>query len=54
MWRSCHSWRYLGQRRLTAMTLIAFLILFVLIAVLAPRYGVDSRGLRDHPWERRH
>jgi hypothetical protein len=35
------------------MTLIAFLVLFVLIAVLAPRYGADSRDLRDHPWEPR-
>ncbi len=35
------------------MALIAFLVLFVLIAALAPRYGVDSRDLRDHPWERR-
>jgi hypothetical protein len=33
------------------MTLIAFLVLFVLIAALAPRFGVDSRDLRDHPWE---
>jgi hypothetical protein len=35
------------------MTVIAFLALFVLIAALAPRFGADSRDLRDHPWEQR-
>ena len=25
----------------------------VLIAVLAPRFGVDSRGLTDRPWKHR-
>jgi hypothetical protein len=31
------------------------LILLVVsaLAVLAPRYGVDSRDRRDHPWESR-
>jgi hypothetical protein len=34
------------------MTLILLLIaLAVLLALAAPRYGVDSRDLRDHPWE---
>jgi hypothetical protein len=35
------------------MTAILFLALFATIAALAPRYGADSRNLRDHPWERR-
>jgi uncharacterized protein involved in exopolysaccharide biosynthesis len=25
----------------------------VVLAVLAPRYGADTRGLVDHPWEPR-
>jgi hypothetical protein len=33
------------------MTAIIFLALFIAIAVLAPRFGADSRDLRDHPWE---
>ncbi len=37
---------------ITAMTIILLLIaLTVLLAIAAPRYGVDSRDLRDHPWE---
>jgi hypothetical protein len=35
------------------MTLILFLALFIAIAALAPHFGADSRGLRDHPWESR-
>ncbi len=35
------------------MTFIAILTLIIAIAALAPRYGVDSRDLRDHAWERR-
>jgi hypothetical protein len=34
------------------MTPILVLALIVLLAVLAPFYGVDSRNLRDHPWKR--
>jgi len=26
----------------------------IAVAALAPRFGVDSRGLRDHPWEQLH
>lgn len=34
--------------------MIAILVLaaFVVLAVLAPRYGADSRDLRDHPQSR--
>jgi hypothetical protein len=35
------------------MTTIFFLALFIAIAALAPFFGVDSRNLRDHPWESR-
>ena len=34
------------------MTAIFFIGLFIAIALLAPWFGADSRGLRDHPWER--
>jgi hypothetical protein len=34
------------------MSIILLLIaLTVLLALAAPRYGVDSRDLHDHPWE---
>jgi hypothetical protein len=35
------------------MTVIFFLALIIAIAALAPYFGTDSRGLRDHPWESR-
>jgi hypothetical protein len=35
------------------MTAILFISLFIVIAALAPWFGADSRGLRDHPWEPR-
>jgi hypothetical protein len=50
-WRSCHSWRHLDCRRLTAMTFFLVIAFIVAVAALAPRFGADSRGLRDHPWE---
>jgi hypothetical protein len=50
--RFCHSWPEPNGRRLIAMTFLAVLAVIVLIAALAPRYGSDSRDLRDHPWER--
>jgi uncharacterized protein (DUF2236 family) len=34
------------------MTLLIVLAAIVALAVLAPKYGADSRNLRDHPWER--
>jgi hypothetical protein len=33
------------------MTAILLLALILLLAVLAPRLGADSRDLRDHPWQ---
>ncbi len=33
------------------MTIILILTLVLLLAALAPRFGADSRDLRDHPWE---
>jgi hypothetical protein len=35
------------------MAFVVVLLVLILLAVLAPRYGVDSRDLRDHPWEAR-
>jgi hypothetical protein len=35
------------------MTFLAVIAAVVVLAVLAPRFGVDSRDLRDHPWEPR-
>jgi hypothetical protein len=35
------------------MTAILVLALLLLLAVLAPRSGADSRDLRDHPWQTR-
>lgn len=35
------------------MTLLLILIAAIALAYLAPRYGVDSRDLRDHPWTTR-
>jgi hypothetical protein len=35
------------------MTALIILAAIVVLAVLAPRYGADSRDLRDHPWESR-
>jgi hypothetical protein len=34
------------------MTIILLLAAIVVLAILAPKYGADSRNLRDHPWER--
>jgi hypothetical protein len=34
------------------MDIVFVLAVILTIAALAPRYGRDSRGLRDHPWER--
>jgi hypothetical protein len=33
------------------MTLLLVIALIIAVAALAPWLGVDSRGLRDHPWE---
>jgi hypothetical protein len=35
------------------MTAIIVLLLIIGIAALAPRFGMDSRDMRDHPWENR-
>jgi hypothetical protein len=35
------------------MTFIIVIAAIIAIAALAPRYGAESRGLSDHPWERR-
>jgi hypothetical protein len=35
------------------MTWIVVVAAIVVLAVLAPRYGADSRGLDDHSWEPR-
>ena len=34
------------------MTFLLVIAFIVTVAALAPRFGADSRGLRDHPWER--
>jgi len=34
------------------MTFIIVIAAMIAIAALAPFFGTDSRGLRDHPWER--
>jgi hypothetical protein len=34
------------------MATIIILTVLLLIAALAPRFGADSRDLRDHAWER--
>jgi len=40
---------------ITAMFITLLLIaLVVLLALAAPRFGVDSRDLHDHPWEGEH
>jgi hypothetical protein len=44
---SCRSWLELDARRLTAMTIFLVLSVLVAVAVLAPRYGADSRDLHD-------
>lgn len=31
--------------------LFVFLVVILALAVLAPRFGADSRDLRDHDWE---
>ena len=36
-----------ARRMLAAMEALVVLVLFALLAVLAPRYGVDSRRLDD-------
>jgi hypothetical protein len=36
------------------MTFIFVIAFIVALAALAPKYGVDSRNLRDHPWKRLH
>jgi hypothetical protein len=41
------------RRIVQGMTAIFFLVLIIAIAALAPKFGADSRGLRDHPWEPR-
>jgi len=43
----CHSWREVIERRITAMTLLLVLSVLIAVAVLAPRYGADSRDLHD-------
>jgi hypothetical protein len=48
---SCQWCRPFPQAHDQAMTAIFFLALFIAIAALAPRFGKDSRNLRDHPWE---
>jgi hypothetical protein len=34
------------------MTFFIVIALIIALAALAPRFGADSRNLRDHPWER--
>ncbi len=34
------------------MLMMLLLVLFVVLPLLAPVLGADSRDLRDHPWER--
>jgi hypothetical protein len=33
------------------MTVLVVIALIIAVAALAPRFGVDNRDLRDHPWE---
>jgi hypothetical protein len=35
------------------MTVLVVIAAIVVVAVIAARYGADSRGLRDHPWDAR-
>jgi hypothetical protein len=35
------------------MTFLIVIAAIIVVAALAPRFGADSRDLRDHPWERR-
>jgi hypothetical protein len=35
------------------MTGFIVLAAILVLALLAPRYGADTRDLRDHPWESR-
>lgn len=35
------------------MTFLVVIAAIVVVAVLAPRFGADTRHLRDHPWEHR-
>jgi hypothetical protein len=34
------------------MTFFLVIAFIIAVAALAPRFGADSRNLRDHPWER--
>lgn len=34
------------------MTFLVALVLMILLAAGSVLWGADSRGLRDHPWER--
>jgi hypothetical protein len=36
------------------MTFLLVIALIIAVAALAPWFGADSRGLRDHPWEHLH
>lgn len=52
MCHSCHWWQEVASRRITAMTILLLVLLFIVLPIAAVIWGADSRGLADHPWER--